>query len=475
MCQGGDFTRGNGTGGESIHGLKFADENFKLKHTGPGILSMANAGPNTNRSQFFICTEKTPWLDGKHVVFGKVVDGYGVVKEMEKLGSDEGMTLETVAIEDCATITPSSPNPSQQQQLYQPFRPPPSSLPSKFSSLDIAGRLDILTNRLALWFEYAPLIPSLFQEGFSPSSLEEVTGISGVDQNRLVVAAQVRDSLIQSSTDPATLSFFDNGGAELLYEIRLLSASQRAAAARYVVENKFDAKGAQDLARAMKDFPRRRGDRGWDSFDYTLPGDCLSFMYYRQALENRDPSEERTAGLQVALETAVSEAAKKRILGDLEGSGGNGKDKIGVEDGARVPVVRMKVGKWRSPLSVVVAEKGWNRWVVLPGWEPVVGLRRGGVVVAFADAKVLPWKANRWYQEEAILVVADRGRKEVEVDDGFYLVANNGDGNDSYGLKVERGLALKENGVKESLGTVVLVVRPPREETENQLSDEDWE
>lgn len=188
-------------------------------------------------------------------------------------------------------------------------------------------------------------------------------------------------------------------------------------------------------------------------------------MYYRQALENRDPSEERTAGLQVALETAVSEAAKKRILGDLEGSGGNGKDKIGVEDGARVPVVRMKVGE--------VAES--TRVVVLPGWEPIVGLRRGGVVVAFADAKVLPWKANRWYTEEAILVVADRGRKEVEVDDGFYLVANNGDGNDSYGLKVERGLALKENGVKESLGTVVLVVRPPREETENQLSDEDWE
>ncbi|KAL7215483.1 hypothetical protein ACSBR1_027616 [Camellia fascicularis] len=403
-----------------------------------------------------------------------------------------------------ANITPSSPNPSQ-QQLYQPFRPPPSSLPSKFSSLDTAGRLDILANRLALWFEYAPLIPSLFQEGFSPSSLEELTGISGVDQNRLVVAAQVRDSLIQSSTDLATLSFFDNGGAELLYEIRLLSASQRAAAARYVVENKFDAKGAQDLARAMKDFPRRRGDRGWDSFDYTLPGDCLSFMYYRQALENRDPSEERTAGLQVALETAVSEAAKERILGDLEGSGGNGKDKIGVEDGARVPVVRMKVGEvaesttvvvlpvceaekmerqleevpWEcgneGEFGVVVAEKGWNRWVVLPGWEPIVGLRRGGVVVAFADARVLPWKANRWYKEEAILVVADRGRKEVEVDVGFYLVANNGDGNDSYGLEVERGLALKEKGVKESLGTVVLVVRPPREETENQLSDEDWE
>ncbi|KAE8664692.1 Peptidyl-prolyl cis-trans isomerase [Hibiscus syriacus] len=100
--KGGDFTKGNDTGGESIYGLKFADENFKLKHTGPGCLSMANAAANTNGSQFFLCAEHTPWLDGKHV-FGKVVDGYSVVKEMEKVGSDSGRTSHVV-IEGCGQL-----------------------------------------------------------------------------------------------------------------------------------------------------------------------------------------------------------------------------------------------------------------------------------------------------------------------------------------------------------------------------------
>ncbi|WOH16384.1 hypothetical protein DCAR_0935936 [Daucus carota subsp. sativus] len=389
-----------------------------------------------------------------------------------------------------------TPNPPPQKQVYQPFRPPPAPIPPQFRSLDAPARLDILSNRLGLWFDYAPLIPSLTQEGFSAPTIEEITGLTGVEQNQLIVGAQVRDSLVQAEVEDEVLRFYDLGGAQLLYEIRLLSVEQRAAAARLIARENFDVKGAQEVARAIKDFPRRKREKGWECFEYRSPRDCLAFLYYRLALEH-ESFEVRKGGLVKALEMAESERAKKRILEDLERKGGGEKGED-VVVAVKVPVVRMKVGEvseatsvavlpvcrsemreeevvdapWEcgtgGEFGVVVAEKPWSRWVVLPGWEPVVGLKKGGVVVGFPDARALPWKVNKWYKEESILVVADRKAKEVVTDDAFYLVCKEN------GLKVERGSALKGSGIEESLGTVVLVVRPPKEDTENQL-EEDWE
>ncbi|GKY92374.1 hypothetical protein MPSEU_000208300 [Mayamaea pseudoterrestris] len=104
MAQGGDITRGDGTGGESIYGDAFADENFKLKHSGPGILSMANSGPGTNSSQFFLCFAKAGWLDNKHVVFGKVCSGQDVLNAIEQVGSNAGKTRVPVEIADSGQL-----------------------------------------------------------------------------------------------------------------------------------------------------------------------------------------------------------------------------------------------------------------------------------------------------------------------------------------------------------------------------------
>ncbi|XP_068640887.1 rubisco accumulation factor 1.2, chloroplastic-like [Aristolochia californica] len=391
-----------------------------------------------------------------------------------------------------STLQPPSSSPSETP--YQPFRPPPPRTPD----LSPDAILNTLSNRLGRWYEYAPLIAVLSHSyGFSASSIEESTGISGVEQNRFLVASKVRESLLPS-LDPETLAFFDSGGAELLYELRLLSNTQRAAAARRLVDRKSDARGALELARAIKYFPSRKGDRGWEAFSYTSPGDCLAFMHFRQSREHRNPTDAEV-WLERAAEEAETDAAKKRIAEELQKLLGGGEEEA--DDPKReivtVPVVRLKIGEVAEATSVsvlpvcdanegeivdapecgaqgefgvVVAEKGWRKWVVLPRWEPLLTGGPSMLAVSFADASVVPWKANRWAKEEPILVIADRGMKEVEIDDGFYLVCG-----ENGTLAVEKGVKLKEKGVEKCLAGVILVVRPPREEQDDQISDEEWE
>ncbi|KAG1354918.1 putative Rubisco accumulation factor 1.2, chloroplastic [Cocos nucifera] len=257
-----------------------------------------------------------------------------------------------------ATKIPSSPPPpSPPGELYQPFRPPPSPLPQKYRSLGPAERIDILRNRLGLWHEYAPLITTLANDGFTPPSIEEVTGISGVEQNRLVVAVQVRDSLLSSSFDPDLLAFFDaGGGADLLYELRFLNAAQRVAAAQCVVEQRFDQKAAQELARAVKDFPRRRGDDGWACFSTARPGDCLAYTHFRLSREALSAGD-RIAALERAMEAAETEGAKKRIEEEMEKAASGRREGIEGGEGAErvtVPVVRLMYGEVAEATSVVL-------------------------------------------------------------------------------------------------------------------------
>lgn len=312
------------------------------------------------------------------------------------------------------------------------------------------------------------------------------------------VYVQVRESLLQTKTFPQELlSYFDsNGGPELLNELRLLNAVQRADSAKYIIDRCFEPRGAMELARAIRDFPRRRGDTGWEYFSPDSPGDCLAYTQFRLSKEAIADSD-RIAALKKALEYVETDKARERIKQELE----KGDEARKVEEEqlkkevASLKVVRLRYGevaeassvkllpvvmasegakgvaaapgkcKSQGELGVVVADNGWTRWVVMPSWAPVLAAEEA-VALELDDTKGLPWPSMATSQEK-VLVLVDRSRKEVG-ESGAFIVEKEGK------LVVERGIKLKEAGVQTAVAAVVMVVRPPKDE-EDMISDDEWD
>lgn len=379
------------------------------------------------------------------------------------------------------------------REHYQPFRPPLTvqSIPDAFRKLEIDEQLAVIRDRIGLWHQYADLIPVLNRAGFTPSSIEEATGMSGVEQNKIVVASRVRSSLVSNGFDENLLAYYDIGGENILYEFRTLSTEQRKSAAEYAIERSMDGKEARDLTKAMKDFERRRKP-GWESFS-SKPGDCLAYSFYCQSKEYKADSE-REAVLKKALSFAVTEKAKAKIQEFLERPDEVDKDQsaeifktllvVRLVEGevaeAKTPLVlpvikanaeeymqspsRMAMGE--GPFRIYDSETAWKSWVVLPGWEPLIDAK-APVVLWFSDGNVLPWKVPKTDRNESVLVVVDKTRTEIDAESCFLVASADNS------LSIQRGSAISASAGS-VLGMAILVVRPPKPENE-EPDMIDWE
>eukprot|EP00271_Cylindrocystis_brebissonii_P009082 TRINITY_DN23709_c0_g1_i1.p1 TRINITY_DN23709_c0_g1~~TRINITY_DN23709_c0_g1_i1.p1 ORF type:complete len:479 (-),score=73.33 TRINITY_DN23709_c0_g1_i1:776-2212(-) len=375
------------------------------------------------------------------------------------------------------------------------FRPP-SQRPPEIQATSLEEQWEILSERRGLWFEYAPIVSSIQRAGFPPSVIDEKIGMNGVEQNTLIVAYQVYMSLVDSGLDRSVMSYFDAGGAEILYELRTLSSLQRLDAAEYVVEERMDAKGARELSKAIKEHERRRREDSHECFS-SSPGDCLAFALFRVANECRS-DEDRISALTKALSRASTDSARIRLQQAL----GNAPDADTspvptpaapvprlqlvrlIEDetsGYPVPVISASsltdlqqsaltsISAMRrpdGPFRIFTPSAG-QQLVVLPSWPALIA-SCAPAAIFLADAAKLPSIVGTKgvTLSGPILLAVDCGAGGEGVKETcFYLTS----GESNTGVELCTGASLMQGkGEKTVLGQVLMALLPalPRSEEE---------
>eukprot|EP00897_Mesotaenium_endlicherianum_P005623 jgi/Mesen1/5089/ME000252S04209 len=355
------------------------------------------------------------------------------------------------------------------------------TFPSTFTAagpISVDEKLDILRERRGLWFEYACHITELNRAGITSTVIDEATGLTGVEQNALVVAAQVHGTLQANGISPGTLAYFDVGGADILYELRVLSGPQRVEGANYVAANKGDQKLARELARSMKELERRTKAEGRDSFSAT-PGDALAFSLYRAAKEQREEATKKSY-LERGLSLAETESARRKLRAAL----GLQNEELAEESpAARIISANLQIVRLASdetitrPVPVLgdIAELDAAamagapqadlegpfrifspslgvRWAAVPGWPGLVAAIKP-VALLLSDFSSLPGSAGKPVGDVGLLLV-DVGVSEVEPS-SYYVIAQES----GKGLTLEAGGDVVKNG-HQSLGKVMLGLLP---------------
>ncbi|CAI5961918.1 unnamed protein product [Closterium sp. NIES-65] len=405
--------------------------------------------------------------------------------------------------------------------MYLPFlKPAERAVEEGLGSVE--ELLEVVRERRGLWYEYAPAIGALGRQGLSPAAIAEATGMTGVEQSAVTTAAQVRATLSAAQMDPALLAFFDVGGAEALYELRVLAGAQRKEAAEYVAREGLDGKGARDVARAIKEYERRKREADRSHFS-AEPGDCLAFASYRQSGEARSRAE-REAALVRAEQVATTDAARAFISTALHrcrnpdaappahaAAHATGPGAAATTTPPSLPVARLRSAETQAtPMPVVTCAADLQHlpalpppqgpfrlfspapglpWVALPSWPALRGVPALLALLLPSPSLLPPLQARQG--DGAVLVVVQGAWGEgsavegsaVEgsaVEGGHYYVVRDAERGGERGLVVVAGGEVAErygSGAGEAVvGRVVLALLPPdSEEEEEEIDVDDWE